>query len=139
MKRVYTSTFAFLISLFAMAQETTMMNTSALISQVASLNNRYNAISLENVNSKNGYVHLKWTVENETENCAVYEIERRNTDGSFKTVAYVLPNEAGVKMPYMYKEKVKSVKVYYRIKQVSKSGEVTYSDVQASFENVAGK
>jgi hypothetical protein len=77
----------------------------------------------------NGYTNLKWNVENEDANCAGYEVERKTGNGTFQKIAFVIPNGTNGTMSYLFKEKTQNGTAYYRIKQISKSGEVVYSKI----------
>lgn len=84
------------------------------------------SIALTGNISSNGSFGLKWTVANEAD-CLHFEVERKVANEEFKTVAYVMPNEANSNMPYMFREKAGVATTQYRIKQVTVSGKVIYT------------
>ena len=78
-------------------------------------------------------VSVNWSTDQQS-TVNYFELEKSNDGVKFKTVAYVLgadPSKSD-KEVYGYFDKIKSEKekLYYRLKHVSVSGEIEYSDVE---------
>jgi predicted secreted hydrolase len=79
-----------------------------------------------------GRIDVKWTM-NEAETGGYFEVERSFDGRNFKTVMYVLGQDPSIKEDIRYggvdKFSTKR-KLYYRLKQVNDSGEITFSDIK---------
>lgn len=71
----------------------------------------------------NNYILLQWKV---TDNATVdhYEIERMDTDGTYRTIALLLCDDQSTTEHYIYKDKitVRDLRLQYRIKMILTGG-----------------
>lgn len=82
--------------------------------------------------SEKNYVLLQWNITDQ-ENFNHFVLERSADGTNFKDVALVFAKEAGESTDYNYKDKISlstGSKMFYRIRMVNKSGEVSYSFVR---------
>lgn len=82
---------------------------------------------LGNIN-KNKKVTLNWTIA-ENESINNFEIERSTNGRDFKTIAVFLTSEKNGIENYLFYETVKTGKVMYRLKIITKQNCIAYSSV----------
>ncbi len=80
---------------------------------------------------RNDHVALDWKVEH-NELVDHYEIERKEENGSFKTVGLIMSDNKNSTTLYQFKDKITSrdMKLYYRVKIVGVDQVITYSDIR---------
>lgn len=80
-----------------------------------------------------GEIYVKWTIK-DREIGGYFEVERSIDGRNFKTVMYVLGQDPSLKDGGKYggfdKFSTKK-KLYYRLKQVDDSGEITFSNIKS--------
>lgn len=96
-----------------------------------------------NANRKNNDAVINWTVENEEDN-DFYSLERSTNGAQFTSVATINKMMMGRQTNrYSYTDKdidqLKSAAVFYRVKQVDKDGQFTYSGVRSIRLTADGK
>lgn len=112
----------FIITAFSNAQ--TVQNENAWLADPISSKN----ISLLGNINKNKKVTLNWTVA-ENESINNFEIERSTNGRDFKTIAVFLTSENNGIENYLFYETVKTGKVMYRLKIITKQNGMAYSSV----------
>jgi Secretion system C-terminal sorting domain len=80
---------------------------------------------------KNNNIQLDWKVEN-NELVDHYELERKEENGEFKTIAMIMSDNKYATTSYKYNDKitVREQQLYYRVKTVGLDQVITYSDVK---------
>lgn len=80
---------------------------------------------------RNDYVALNWEVEN-NEVVDHYEIERKDENGSFRTIGIIMSDNKSSTASYQFKDKItaRDLKLYYRVKIAGEGQVVTYSDMK---------
>lgn len=87
--------------------------------------------------SQNNSVILNWQTVTEKNN-AGFDIERRSTDGNYKSVAYISGNGTSTEVHnYSYIDNVNSGKYYYRLKQKDYDGKYEFSkEIEVDVNNL---
>lgn len=80
---------------------------------------------------KNNNIQLDWKVEN-NELVDHYELERKDENGEFKTIAMIMSDNKYSTTSYQYTDKItaREQQLYYRVKTVGLDQVITYSDVK---------
>ena len=88
-------------------------------------------VSRLDAEERNDHVALDWNVEY-NELVDHYEIERKDENGSFKTVGMIMSDNKNSTTLYQFKDKITSrdLKLYYRVKIVGVDQVITYSDIK---------
>jgi len=88
-------------------------------------------VSKLDAEERNDHVALDWNVEH-NELVDHYEIERKDENGSFKTVGMIMSDNKNSTNLYQFKDKITSrdLKLYYRVKIVGVDQVITYSDIK---------
>jgi hypothetical protein len=84
---------------------------------------------------KDQNIKLQWTISG-NESVDQFELQRSGVCGSFNTVGYIFTSEKQGAESYQFPDILKEEKYNYRLKMVTKSGEVRYSKI-LSFEKAA--
>ena len=88
-------------------------------------------VSKLDAEERNDHVALDWKVEH-NELVDHYEIERKDENGSFRTIGLILGDNKNPTTQYQFKDKITSrdLKLYYRVKIVGVDQVITYSDIK---------
>ena len=70
--------------------------------------------------------YLEWKVSDNSQ-VSLLEVERSADGKSFSLAAVVFPGEKAADTNYMYYEKLKNRKTYYRVKIILRNGAIAYS------------
>ncbi len=130
MKTIITFCFTGLLSLACSQHSSAQIASVSVTAPSSSLSVKAHSVKVISFNSSvsNNKVLLNWAV-GENQDADKFEVERSTDGKTFEMAALVFGTDKADTDDYMFYEKAKKVKTYYRVKIIGKDGSVDYTPV----------